>query len=295
MMRFVALTLLLAVPLSAQLRESIEVRVLELEATVLDRAGHPVEGLKQEDFRVQVGKKDVPITNFFAVRNGVVLAEEKSAPASTTPVAAETSIPTSIVIFVDELHLTPASRKRAFDALKRYVGANLSGNTTAMIIRYFKHFDVRLRPTERAGYILAELDKLESNPVANDSGREREQMIGMIDGIFGVNGHSAADTAGESPDTIFYRLIEYAERRQSEVVKLLGEDGIRRVRVDVKLLRQLASLLLIPEDVSGSLTSSFSKLSRLLTCRRFFWLCCSLLESLAREPNAAKEAPNSRR
>src|SRR5687767_15505489 len=46
--------LLIATTLTAQVRESIEVRVLELEATVLDRSGKPVEGLKREDFRVRV-------------------------------------------------------------------------------------------------------------------------------------------------------------------------------------------------------------------------------------------------
>jgi len=215
------LVLLLAIPLSAQMRESIDVRVMELETTVLDRAGRPVEGLKREDFRVQVGKREVPVTNFFAVRNGTILSDEPTT-ASSKDVAAETSIPTSLAIFVDELHLSPASRKRAFDALKRHVSANVGGNTTAMIIRYFNHFDVRLRPTERPGYLIAELDRLANNPVANDASRERERMIEMIDGILVVQGRASADTAGESPDTIFYRLMEYAERRVAEVDQTLA-------------------------------------------------------------------------
>lgn len=222
-MRAFSFFLLLALPLGAQMRESIEVRVMELEATVLDRAGRPVEGLKQEDFRVQAGKRDVPITNFFAVRNGaIVLDDEVQAAASPKSVSPETSIPTSLVIFVDELHLSAGSRRRAFEALMRYARANVGANTTVMLIRYFNHFDVLLRPTERAGYVIGELEKLSRSPVANDSDRQRERMIEMIDAILGGGGRNVADVAGESPDTIFYRLMDYAEHRAAEVETTLA-------------------------------------------------------------------------
>jgi VWFA-related protein len=217
--RFIAaaVILLVAVPLFAQMRESIEVRVLELEATVLDRAGHPVEGLSREDFRVQVGKQEAPVTNFFAVRNGVVLAESNTTRVAKQQIAAETSIPTSLVIFVDELHLNPGSRRRAFEALKKYVSANVGSNTTAMIIRYYNHFDVRLRPTERPGPVIAELERLEKSPIADELDRERARMIGLIDGVLGRNFAEQVDINGDSPDTIFGRLVDYAERRVAEV------------------------------------------------------------------------------
>jgi len=216
-----AVILLLALSIHAQMRESIEVRVLELEATVLDRAGHPVEGLKKEDFRVQVGKQEAPVTNFFAVRNGTVLAESSPSPVARQQLAAETSIPTSLVIFVDELHLTPSSRRRAFKALKQYVSANVGANTTAMLIRYYNHFDVRLRPTERPGPILAELERLEKSPIADDLVRERARVIGLIDGVLGLNFSEPVAINGDSPDTIFGRLTEYAERRVTEVERTL--------------------------------------------------------------------------
>jgi VWFA-related protein len=224
---FLVCTLLLGVPLGAQVRESIEVRIVELETTVLDRTGRPVEGLKAEDFRVQAGKRDVPIANFFAVRNGTITFDgafdepaQASAPAKN--LAPQTSIPTILVIFVDELHLSPGSRKRAFDALERYASANVGVNTTAMLIRYLNHFDVRLRPTERPGYVLNELKKVAAEPVANDANRDRDLMIARIDGVLGRQGRADAENAGESPDTIFYRLLEYAEHRLADVDSTLN-------------------------------------------------------------------------
>src|SRR5688572_4562873 len=128
-------SLLLAGSLSAQTRESIEVRVTELEVTVLDRSGHPVEGLTRDDFEVRIGKRAVPITNFFAVRNGAIV-DEARASAPGEAVTPQTSIPTTLVIFIDETTLRHGSRHRAIEALKRYVSANVGPMTTATLIRY---------------------------------------------------------------------------------------------------------------------------------------------------------------
>jgi VWFA-related protein len=216
-MRALIISVLLALPLGAQVRETVEVRILELEATVVDRAGRPVEGLTAADFVVRAGKRDVAIRNFFAVRDGAILSDDTSAPTSPQLVAAETSIPTSLVIFIDDMHLSQASRRRAFDALRRYASAHVGATTTATIVRYTGQFDVLMRPTERPGYVLEELNRLTMSPVASNAERERDRMIEMIDGILGANGSGHSDNAGESPDTIFYRLMAYAERGVADV------------------------------------------------------------------------------
>ena len=224
------LLVLAAAPLAAQVRESIEVRVLELEATVLDRAGKPVEGLTRDDFQVRIGNRAAPITNFFAVRDGSVVVDD--ADGLKPVVTPTTSIPTSLVIFIDDLHLSPGSRKHALDALKRYVSANLGPNTTATLIRYNRHFDVRLRPTERPGPVINELDKLALEPPAfHDAMREEQRMIELIDAVLfgdGKGGRGAADVAGESPDTIFVRIEDFAEKRSTDVDRTINalEDAI---------------------------------------------------------------------
>jgi VWFA-related protein len=216
-MRTLLLSLLLALPLGAQVRETLEVRILELEATVVDRAGRPVEGLTAEDFVVRAGKRDVAIRNFFAVRDGAILSDDTSGPASPQHLAAETSIPTSLVIFIDDVHLTQTSRRRAFEALRRYAREHVGANTTATVVRYTGQFDVLTRPTERPGYVIQELSRLEMLPLASNVERERDRMIEMIDGVLGVASSGHSDVAGESPDTIFYRLLPYAERGVADV------------------------------------------------------------------------------
>src|SRR3954454_7568785 len=71
--------------------ESIDVRVVNVEAVVTDRQGHRVSGLKPEDFRLRVDGKEVPVEYFNEVRDGEALpaapeaasAEAAQAPART--------------------------------------------------------------------------------------------------------------------------------------------------------------------------------------------------------------------
>jgi len=221
------LAVMFATSLAAQSRESIEVRVMELEVSVLDRAGHAVEGLTRDDFEVRFGRRPTPITNFFAVRNGTVVEERGTSRADERSIARQTSIPTTLAIFIDETHLRQGSRKRALEALQRYVKANVGPMVMATLIRYNKQVDVRTRPTDRPGYIVAELEKMESETfMGHELDREREMMIGEIDDILFSdaknNTGGTGETAGESPDTIFYRLLKYAERRTGEVDRTLA-------------------------------------------------------------------------
>lgn len=219
--------LLLAAPLAAQTRESIDVRVTELEVTVLDRAGRAVDGLQRGDFEVRIGGKATPVTNFYAVRNGAIVDEERTTAAQHDIGIPQTTIPTTLVIFIDETTLRQGSRHRALEALKRYVAANVGPMTTATLIRYNKHLDVRTRPTEKPGYILAELDQLSRETfLGAENDRERDVMLAEIDAILFSDAKEANPTggnvAGESPDTIFYRLVKFAERRTAEVDRTLA-------------------------------------------------------------------------
>ena len=72
-MRPIAFSLLaglIALPLAAQekLVESIEVRVVNVDVVVTDRAGNPVTGLTKDDFEILDNGKPQKITNIYEVR-----------------------------------------------------------------------------------------------------------------------------------------------------------------------------------------------------------------------------------
>ncbi|HEX6862889.1 MAG TPA: hypothetical protein VF414_08745, partial [Thermoanaerobaculia bacterium] len=84
----------LAVP--AQTREetfgeSIDVRVVNVEAVVTDRRGNRVTGLTAGDFRLLVDGVEVPVDYFTEVAEGVALPAPRSAegvPAPPAPASA---------------------------------------------------------------------------------------------------------------------------------------------------------------------------------------------------------------
>ncbi|HET9210569.1 MAG TPA: VWA domain-containing protein [Thermoanaerobaculia bacterium] len=116
--------------------ESIDVRVVNLEAVVTDRQGNRVSGLKPEDFRLRVDGKEVPVEYFSEVREGEALAAASEAPqpeAAQPPQAkaaggaavqglAEGRIGTYYLVFIDDYFSIPAQRNAVLKGLKDELG-----------------------------------------------------------------------------------------------------------------------------------------------------------------------------
>ncbi|MFL6259055.1 MAG: VWA domain-containing protein [Thermoanaerobaculia bacterium] len=112
--------------------ESIDVRVVNVEAVVTDRQGNRVSGLKPEDFRLRVDGREVPVEYFNEVRDGEALpaapeaaapAEQPSAPAkAAVQGVAEGRIGTYYLLFIDDFFSIPAQRNAVLKGLKDDLG-----------------------------------------------------------------------------------------------------------------------------------------------------------------------------
>jgi VWFA-related protein len=140
------LFLALALPMSAQFSETLEVRVLEIEVTVVDRNQNTIEGLTREDFLVTIDGQPAEITNFSAVSRGVV---RENVAAVEHEAIAEVPVPTRLIIIVDDLHLHPGPKQRALAALRKYVDETMDPSTTAMLITWNGALTTRTQPTTR--------------------------------------------------------------------------------------------------------------------------------------------------
>lgn len=238
------LILLAALPLSAQFQESIEVNVLELDVVVLDRDGRTVDGLKKEDFQVTVGKRASEVANFYAVNRGAIVDEQ---PAPTTAkrsaVASETLIPTTVVILIDDTRLGPAAKKHAIDALKTYVAANAGPAMSAMVVRWNGALDIRTRPTERAGQVIAELDKIGKEPALLTDSDRNTILKAIDDAMLGITGNQYA----HSVQNAWIQLAGYADRETREVEKTL--EALREVIKLASAFEGRKSLLYVSEGL----------------------------------------------
>ncbi|HEY3571139.1 MAG TPA: VWA domain-containing protein [Thermoanaerobaculia bacterium] len=109
--------------------ESIDVRVVNVEAVVTDRQGNRVTGLKPEDFRLRVDGREVPVEYFSEVREGQSAAPaEGSQPETARPAAgvqqalAEGPVGTYYLVFIDDFFSIPAQRNAVLKGLKNDLG-----------------------------------------------------------------------------------------------------------------------------------------------------------------------------
>lgn len=241
-MRLFLATILLAVPLQAQLRETVEVNILELDLAVVDRAGKPVEGLTRADFDVQIGGKAKAVTNFYAVKRGAIV-DEPVAAARAEAIAPETTIPTTVVLFVDDMHLSIRSKLRAIEALKEYVRANVGPSTSAMIARWNGSLDVRTRLTDRPGPLLAELDRMAKEPGLLSESDRRMMLRDITETINGLidSGRSSRVEA------TFHQVVLYADQEAHMIDKTL--DGLREMIGIASSFEGRKSLLYVSEGL----------------------------------------------
>ncbi len=119
--------------------ESIDVRVVNLEAVVTDRSGKRVTGLEAGDFRLRVDGKEVPVEYFTEVQDGNALpppAAER-APKTETAVQGLTEGPvgTYYLVFIDDYFSVASNRDVVLKGLKGDLG-RLGPNDRMAIVAY---------------------------------------------------------------------------------------------------------------------------------------------------------------
>jgi VWFA-related protein len=119
-------------------RESAEVTVVNFEVVVTDRQGLPVRGLGAADFEILRDGAPVPIVNFYAVEGGRPAVAARLEPAAPAPAAAAAAPAPphapSLIVFVDQTNLSPASRQRAARELRGFLdGLSLRAARVALV------------------------------------------------------------------------------------------------------------------------------------------------------------------
>ena len=119
----IAMVLSLPFPASAQSSdstfvESIDVRVVNVEAVVTDRNGVRIFGLTPEDFQLTVDGEEVPIEFFTEIRGGQVLRDVGASPWDIAPISEGQAQGTSYLVFIDDFFSIGVDRNRVLRALR---------------------------------------------------------------------------------------------------------------------------------------------------------------------------------
>ncbi len=138
MLAGMAVAFLLPLPTQAQspastFSESVEVRLVNVEAVVTDRNGVRVFGLTPEDFRLLVDGEEVPIEFFTEFRGGEALREVGASPWEIAPISESQTRGTSYLVFIDDFFPVQIDRNRVLRALEAQLPFLREGDRMAIV------------------------------------------------------------------------------------------------------------------------------------------------------------------
>ncbi len=183
--------------------ETVDVEVINIDVYVTDGDGQPVHGLTLEDFELLVDDRRVAISNFYAVeergddlwvRRGEADAERLTAPEPEDPLApglperARPAVPSEqalhVVIYVDNLNLTPFNRNRVLRELRAFIREQLRPEDSVMLVSYNRSLDLLMPFTsdrEKLNRALLELEETTGNRVHRNN--ERRDIVALINDV----------------------------------------------------------------------------------------------------------------
>jgi VWFA-related protein len=118
--------------------ESLEVLLVNVEVWAHDRQDNPVYGLTAEDFEILEDGVPVPITHFAEVRETPPAVYVHSAPARPQPAEpprAATEEPGHLVVYFDQLNLTPTSARRITDEIRSFLATSWMEPQRVLVVR----------------------------------------------------------------------------------------------------------------------------------------------------------------
>ncbi len=191
------------------------VSVTNLDVVVTDSKGNRVTGLKREDFIVIEDGIEQPVTNFSPIEQGRIVLPPEEAPApapapapGTAAAPAPTPPPaprTKIVIFIDNLHITPFDRNRVLRNVEAFVRDNVKGDVEAMVVTFNRSLKVRRKFTNDGREISDVLKQVEEeSALGAQLDSERRDVIKAID-------------EATSADQSTYRVRSYAQSIENDL------------------------------------------------------------------------------
>lgn len=109
------------------LAEQVNVQVINVDATVIDRNNQPVRNLTKDDFEIFEDGKPQTITNFYIVDGASVRQSAGSSPAATEVVPATGRFKRKAILIVDNHFIDKRTRNAALASLRKFIDSDYSG------------------------------------------------------------------------------------------------------------------------------------------------------------------------
>jgi VWFA-related protein len=156
----------LALSLGAQqpYSETVEVRVVNIDVVVTDRAGNPVTGLGRDDFVILENGLPQALTNFYEVRQSRRTEPEFTAGGVQEAAPSPDPRPRKIVLFFDNESMSPPARNQVLKHMKNFVAAVKRPQDEVMVASAFTGLKIDLQFTRDNRTIINAIEAAASAP-----------------------------------------------------------------------------------------------------------------------------------
>ena len=146
-------------PQGAEFGETIDVRVVNVEAVVTNRGGERVRGLKAGDFKLLVDGQEVPVDYFAEVAEGSAVSASGNGGAT-----AGEAVGRNYLVLIDELVSIQSQRDDLLKKLKLDLSLLKPADRMAVLAFDGAHLEILAPWTQDAGMLAAALDKARQRP-----------------------------------------------------------------------------------------------------------------------------------
>lgn len=147
----------------------VDTNLVQTSVTVLDKRGSFVDGLKQEDFQLKVDGKPITISFFTRITAGSAQERAQLAAlkggATPTPTTTNTEfIGRTIIFFIDDLHLSPASVSKTRDTINSFIANKMGPGDMVAVASASGQIGFLQQLTDNKAVLRAAINKLSHRP-----------------------------------------------------------------------------------------------------------------------------------
>ncbi|PWB71600.1 MAG: hypothetical protein C3F15_12500 [Holophagae bacterium] len=164
--------------------EEVEVNVVNIYVTVVDRKGEPVKGLTAADFVIEESGEPMEITNFSAIGT-VEVGVAGEPPATTVPQAAGSSaaaaaqpLPVSqVAVVFDHTGLEKRQRGRVLKALVPWAGSATAKGGRVMVAVLEPELKILQPLTADPSLVISALEEVDQRPTQGDMIKSSKRLL----------------------------------------------------------------------------------------------------------------------
>jgi VWFA-related protein len=164
--------------------DRVDVNIVNLYATVVDKKGNPITGLTADDFTVIEGDQTMEITNFTAMgtaRVGLAGPQSGSVAGGEAATGADVQSapgpPSQVVVVFDNTGLEKRQRKRVLKALSPWVPKATSNGGSVLVATLEPELKVLQPFTSDPNLVLSALNEVALRPTSGDMTKSAKRTL----------------------------------------------------------------------------------------------------------------------